>query len=80
VTVPRGDATQTVFEKALFATHILHNAFEGTDEVTRISLDTAQTLFEQNPDVDMAYRQDGVYVFVVTNPDGYVRVEIDDGQ
>jgi hypothetical protein len=79
MTIPRGDATQAVFESTTAATHIAHNTYEGTDEVTRISIDAAEALFEQNPNVSMERRLDDVYVFVVTNPRGYERVEIDGG-
>jgi hypothetical protein len=79
MSILRGEATQAVFDKALVITRVVHIAFEGTDEVTRISIDEAQVLFDQNPDAQLAYRPDGVYVFIVPNPDGYTRVEIDDG-
>jgi hypothetical protein len=64
----------------LTATRIYHRAYSGEDEIEEISADQAAALFEKNKRAKMERRSDGVYVFVIGDPYGYERVEIDVGR
>ena len=79
MTLRRGKATRDIFDRALTVTRIYHRAFTGEEEIEEISVDKAVRIFDVNRHVKMSRRSDGVYVFVIGDPYGYERIEIEVG-
>lgn len=78
MTLPRGDVTENIFDRAVTVTRVRHNAITGEDSAHPISADEAAELFALNTAAEMQCRDDGVYVFVIySGVLGYERVEVE---
>lgn len=73
----RGKATAAVFSNATWCQRVVHSSgVDGEDTYSICAIDEARKAFVDTPRAKMQVRSDGVHVFDIGHPWGWVRYEL----